>query len=92
ATLGSVSGTASLAVTNATLVSIAVSPTNPSIAKGTTQQFTAIGTYSDSSTHNITSAVTWISSNTATATISNASESNGLATGEASGSTTITAV
>ncbi|WP_207385576.1 Ig-like domain-containing protein, partial [Legionella gratiana] len=91
ATLGSVSGTASLAVTNATLVSIAVTPTNPSIAKGTTQQFTAMGTYSDSSTHNITSAVTWTSSSTATATISNAPESNGLATGESFGTTTITA-
>ena len=39
---------------NASLVSIAVTPANPSIAKGTTQQFTATGTYSDSSTQNLT--------------------------------------
>ena len=39
-----------LTVTAATLVSIAVTPANPSIAKGTTQQFTATGTYTDSST------------------------------------------
>jgi len=53
----------------------------------TTQQFTATGTYSDSTTGNVTSSVTWSSSNTAVATISNA----GLATSIAAGSTTITA-
>ena len=36
---------APLTVTAATLVSIAVTPPNPSIAKGLTQQFTATGTY-----------------------------------------------
>ena len=48
-----------LTVTAATLQSIAVTPANPSIAKGPTQQFTATGTYSDSSTQNLTSQVTW---------------------------------
>ncbi len=43
-----------LTVTAATLQSIAVTPANPSIAKGVTQQFTATGTYSDSSTANVT--------------------------------------
>ena len=38
-----------LTVTAAALVSIAVTPATPSIAKGTTQQFTATGTFSDSS-------------------------------------------
>jgi hypothetical protein len=38
-----------LTVTAATLQSIAVTPASPSIAKGLTQQFTATGTYSDSS-------------------------------------------
>lgn len=75
----------------ATLVSIAVTPTNPSIAKGTTQQFTATGTYSDSTTQHITTSVTWSSSNTGVATISNASGSNGLASAVDVGTTTITA-
>jgi hypothetical protein len=44
-----------LTVTAATLQSIAVTPASPSIAKGATQQFTATGTYSDSSTQNLTS-------------------------------------
>src|SRR5207245_10104183 len=55
--------------TAATLVSIAVTPANPSIAKGTTQPFTATGTYSDASTQNLTNTVTWTSSNGSVATI-----------------------
>ena len=77
--------------TSAALTSIAVTPTEPSIALETTQQFTATGTYSDSSTQDITTSVIWSSSNTSTATISNATSSKGLATPVASGSTTITA-
>ena len=77
--------------TSAALTSIAVTPTEPSIALETTQQFTATGTYSDSSTQDITTSVIWSSSNTSTATISNAAGSKGLATPAASGSTTITA-
>ena len=71
----------------ATLTSITVTPANPTISTGATQQFTATGTYSDGSTQNITSQTTWTSSNTGIATITSA----GLATGINSGSTTITA-
>ena len=39
-------------------MSIAVTPTDPSITKGTTQQFTAIGTYTDATTQDLTSQVT----------------------------------
>jgi hypothetical protein len=88
---GNVAGTATLTVTSAVLVSIAVTPASPSIAKGTNLQFTATGTYSDNSTQNLTTTVTWSSSNTAVATISNAAGSNGLATSTAAGTTTITA-
>src|SRR6266516_1554979 len=91
ATLGLVSGNTTLTVTNATLSSIAVTPTNPSIANGTTRQFTATGTFSDSTTQDLTTQVTWSSSSTAVATISNAGGSQGLATSVAAGTTTITA-
>ena len=64
-----------LTVTPATLVSIAVTPPTPSIAKGSTQQFTATGTYTDNSTQNLTTQVTWASATTAVATISNAAGS-----------------
>ena len=74
-----------MAVTDAVLDSITVSPASSSIAKGLTQQFTANGTYSDLSTQNITANVTWVSSNTTVATISD----TGLATAFNVGSTTI---
>ena len=53
-----------------TLTSITVAPANATLAVGATQQYTATGTYSDSSTQNLTHQVTWASSNTTAATIS----------------------
>jgi Bacterial Ig-like domain (group 2)/Abnormal spindle-like microcephaly-assoc'd, ASPM-SPD-2-Hydin len=91
ATSGSISGSATLTVTAAALVTISVAPLNPSIPLGTTQQFTATGTYTDSSTQNITNSVTWTSSSATVATISNSSGTQGLATSTGEGSTTITA-
>ncbi len=80
ATLGSVtSPTDTLTVTAAVLTSIAVAPASPSVAKGLAQQFTATGTYTDGSTANLTSQVTWASATTSVATVSNASGSQGLA-------------
>lgn len=70
-----------------TLSSITVTPANPSIVAGVTQQFTATGTYSDGSTQNLTSSATWTSSNTGVATITSA----GLASGVGAGNTTVTA-
>src|SRR5205814_701539 len=84
ATLGAAYRYTILTVTAPVLQSIAVTPANPSIAKGLTQQFTATGTYSDSSTQNITASVTWTSSTPATATIS----ATGLATGVVAGTST----
>jgi len=82
------SAPATLTVTAATLQSIAVSPTSPSIAKGLTVQFTATGTYTDSSTQNITTSVTWASATGAVATIGT---STGLASGAGVGTSQITA-
>jgi len=87
ATSGAVTGSTTLSVTAATLTSIAVTPANPSISAGATQQFTATGTFSDASTQNLTSSVTWTSSKTTVATIS----ASGLASGVAAGSSTIQA-
>jgi uncharacterized protein YjdB len=82
---GSVSGTASLTVSAATLVSIAVTPASSSMAVGTTKQYTATGTFSDSSLQDITAVAVWTSSTPATATIN----AQGLASSVATGSTTI---
>lgn len=71
-----------------TLTSIAVTPANGSVARGGTQQMTAIGTYSNGTPQNLSSLVTWSSSNTTVATISAA----GLAMGVSAGATNIVAV
>ncbi|TGM15454.1 hypothetical protein EHQ81_03395 [Leptospira selangorensis] len=91
ATLGSQTGSATLTVTAATLVSIQIDPTNPSVALGLPQNFTATGTYTDGSTLNLTNLVTWTSSDTSKATISNANGSQGKATTVNTGATNITA-
>jgi uncharacterized protein YjdB len=64
-----------------------VTPATVSVAAGGTQQFTAMATYSDTSTCDITTTSSWSSSATSVATVS----SGGLATALASGSATITA-
>ncbi|MBK7537264.1 MAG: Ig-like domain-containing protein [Myxococcales bacterium] len=91
ATLSGVTGTSAGTVTAATLNSIAVAPATASISEGSTQQYTATGTYSDNSTLDLTDQVTWSSSDTAMAQISNAAGSHGLATGISAGNVTITA-
>src|SRR5271157_1937354 len=87
ATLGSVtSPPATLTVTSATLVSIAVTPPNPAIVFQTQQPFTATGTFSDSTTQNITDTATWSSSDTTKITVT----VSGVATGVGTTSSPIT--
>jgi hypothetical protein len=74
--------------TGQALLSLAVTPVNPTVAPGSTQQFTAMGTYSGNVTVNVTNLVTWSSSTGAVATIS----SGGLASGQRVGTTTISAM
>ena len=70
-----------------TLTSIVMTPENPGILIGASQQFTAVGTYSDGSTRDITRQVTWISSESGVATIN----AGGLAMGISAGTTMISA-
>lgn len=91
ATLGAVVGSTTFDVTSAVLVSIDVMPFAPSIAKGTNIQFSAVGTYSDDSSQDLTSAVAWSSSDATVAVVSNALRSHGSATGLGVGGATITA-
>ncbi len=87
ASVGTVTGIANLTVTAPLLVSIAVTPVNPSVALGAAQQFTATGTYGDGSTQNLTDVATWSSSNTGVAQIG----STGIASALGFGQTTIQA-
>jgi len=91
ATSGSISGTATLTVTPAQLVSIAIIPGSSTISLGQAQQFTATGTYTDASTKDITTNVTWSTSNALVAVISNNPGSNGLATSSGQGAAAMTA-
>jgi 6-phosphogluconolactonase len=73
-----------------TLSSITVAPTGTggaTVVAGLTLQFVATGTYSDSTTKDLSSTVTWTSSDTSKAIVSPA----GLVTGVAAGTSTITA-
>ncbi|MFN7510047.1 MAG: Ig-like domain-containing protein [Betaproteobacteria bacterium] len=88
----SVSGSTGLAVTPAQLVSLAVTPGNPSVPLGLSQAFTATGTFTDGTTQDLTAAVTWLSSAGAIASVSNAASRRGIATTFATGTTTITAL
>ena len=69
------------------ITSIAVSPKPATATMGSTTQFKATATYSDSSTADLTSTATWSVANTAVATING----SGLALANAAGSTTVTA-
>jgi len=76
----------------ATLTSLQVSPAMTEIRGiGAGQPFGAVGTYSDGSTRCLTALVTWSSSDSSVATISNGSGTNGLATAYGYGLTMITA-
>lgn len=69
-----------------TLTSITVTPASASIAVVSTQQFTATGTYNNGTSTDLTSVATWSSSNQEVATIT-----SGLAAGQSTGTTIITA-
>jgi plastocyanin len=70
-----------------TLQSIAVTPATQTIGVAATEMYTATGTFSDGSHPNISSEVTWSSSNTAVASIT----PQGMATGVGAGTSTIMA-
>lgn len=82
------------------LVSLAVSPGSASMAAGSSQPYTAMATYSDGSTQDLTTAATWNTSDSTVAVVDSTGVAtaidNGLATvqatvGSITGSTTLTA-
>ena len=87
ATLGKISGKMTLTVTSVALSAIVVTPPNLIMSAGSGRQFTATGRYSDGTDYDLTTRVTWSSSNPSVATVSE----SGLATAVAAGTATITA-
>ena len=82
-----ISNIVAVTVTDAILIAIEITPPSVSVGKGQTQQLTATATYSDNSTADVTSSVTWLSDDAATATIT----PNGLLTGVEQDTTEISA-
>ena len=66
---GTVSGSTTVTIALANITSIAVTPTSSSTPVGTTVQFHATATLAGGTTQDITSSVTWSSSNTSAGTI-----------------------
>ena len=98
---GTVVGSAKLTVTAPALVSIAITPANPTISVGMSQQLTATGTYTDSSNQDLTGSATWTSSAKTIASVSSTGVASALSAGTAtiqaavgsiSGSTPVTVV
>jgi hypothetical protein len=89
ASASGVTGTASVTVSSGTLVSIAITPAGATVPAGSTQQFVAMGTFSDGSTEDVSINSHWSSSTPSVATIANAPVNAGLATTYAVGSTAI---
>jgi hypothetical protein len=94
ATLG-IAGTGQITCTGApppTLVSIALTPASFSTTNGLSVAYTALGTYSDSSTGDVTTTATWHSSNTGVATIGTLTSSQAVVCGNpGSGTSNISA-
>ncbi len=74
-----------------TLALVTVTPANQVMAKDTTQQFTANGTFTNGMIILWTQVVTWSSSDESVATVSNVPGSNGLVSSHGYGTAVITA-
>ena len=75
-------GSTTVTVTLANLTKIDITPTTGNIGQGDVLQFTAMGTFSDGSSRDITSQVHWATSDGNVATISNTDPDWGLATAQ----------
>lgn len=92
ATLNGLSGAATLAVTNASLTTISVTPQNPSVVAGLSRQFNAIGSYSDGTSADLTAVVNWTSGSVSVASMNASQQANsGLATALSDGMSLIKA-
>jgi uncharacterized protein YjdB len=91
ASLGGVSGSTTLTVGDPTLASLAVTPAPISIAKGSHQQLTVTGTYTDGSKQVLASGVTFSVAAPTVAAVGSAATDQGVLKALEVGSTTVTA-
>jgi hypothetical protein len=91
ATSGLASGAAKVFVSPAMLLKIAITPPSSTVPIGGTETLMALGGYSDGTTRDITSQVTWGTSDGTVATIANAPGPAGTVTGVKVGMVGVTA-
>jgi uncharacterized protein YjdB len=89
ASTSGVTGSTSVTIGTGTLVSVDITPANPTVAHGGTQQFVALGSFTDGSTQDVSINSHWSSTISSVATIANAPVNAGLATTTTTGTTTI---
>jgi len=89
---GSVCGSTTLTTAAPALVTIVVTPANGALPVGQSVQFDAVGTYTDSSTQDLTSSVAWSSGSPLVTTISSAGLASGVGTGNSNISATLNGV
>ncbi|MFM5028620.1 beta strand repeat-containing protein [Aeromonas rivipollensis] len=87
ATVQGITGQTTVSAVDLTISQLQIIPATVQLAIGTTTRLTAIATFADQSTQDVSSQVGWLSSNTAVATV----DSTGLVTGVAAGSATLSA-
>src|SRR5207248_1312363 len=87
ASSGSASASATLNVTNAAVTSINVTPPSANVPLGVFSQFSAMGTFDDGTSHDITPVTNWISSDPTIAQL----QSSGLAWGVGTGTANVSA-
>ena len=87
ASSGGITGATKLQVSNATLVSLSIAPALPTMAIWANKQLNATGIFSDGSSQDLTSFVSWTSHTPAVAKVNRL----GLANGTSVGSTVVTA-
>lgn len=91
AVVGNVSASYSLTVSSAAITALTITPVAPSVPKGLTTQFAVSGTFSDSTTQDLTFDAVWASSAPGVATVGDAAANKGFAQALAVGATTISA-
>jgi trimeric autotransporter adhesin len=87
----SVTATASVTTTPAALAALEVGPAASTVALGRSQAFTATGTFTDGTGQDLSDQVSWLSSDAAVATVSNALAAAGVAQTRGEGTAEIVA-
>lgn len=92
AAMGAVNASTSLTVTAASLTTLVISPANPTIIAGLTQQMTVTGTFNNGNSVDLTSQAIWLSADTTRLSFNpNGVATSGIASAVAAGTVAVSA-